>query len=639
MTIPSPDDLERILTSSEFPAALKPFIKKKLKSRLFGASVRPLSAREIKILKTNGNHAQAWKNIVVHKKFDPAGVINTIFSGNCVLGCFDAAATIAFGAASAQQGIYNCIISNSEIGNGCAVFNANISNYCVKEHSLISGVGSLTCAKRTCFGNGKRLPVGIETGGREIAAFAELTLALAQAVALQRSDREFINQYQRTVEAYCARCTMDIGIVESNCFIRNTPTIENSYIGKNARIDTALLVSECTVLSSAEEPTEIRGGAMVSASCVQWGCGVSSMAIVEESVLLEHCRVKRHGKVTSSVIGPNTVIAEGEVTSCLVGPFVGFHHQALLIAALWPKGKGNVGYGANVGSNHTGKAPDQELWCGEGVFFGLGVNIKFPANFTNAPYSLFATGVTTLPQSIEFPFSLIAPPSGHIISIPSSFNEIFPGWVLWENFYMIKRTEDKCMLRNKARRTALALEVFRSEILDLMVTARNRLRDGAPRNDCYTSREIPGLGKNFMTEQNRVKGVAAYDFFIEYYCLRGLLRQILKLKVFSKELFAGIYNKPTTNSVWEHQRVLLSNEGFAKRSLRENLQRLIILEELITQSTQRSKEKDDVRGAGILPDYNTVHCLAENDFLIKDAWQKMKKMKKEVTSIVEKLGH
>ena len=53
----------------------------------------------------------------------------------------------------------------------------------------------------------------------------------------------------------------------------------------------------------------------------------------------------------------------------LVGPFVGFHHQALLIACFWPDGKGNIGYGANVGSNHTLKAPDQELWPGEGCFF------------------------------------------------------------------------------------------------------------------------------------------------------------------------------------------------------------------------------------------------------------------------------
>ena len=52
-------------------------------------------------------------------------------------------------------------------------------------------------------------------------------------------------------------------------------------------------------------------------------------------------------------------------STSLVGPFVAFHHQALLIAAYWPEGKGNIAYGANVGSNHTGKAPDQEIRPGE----------------------------------------------------------------------------------------------------------------------------------------------------------------------------------------------------------------------------------------------------------------------------------
>ena len=32
-----------------------------------------------------------------------------------------------------------------------------------------------------------------------------------------------------------------------------------------------------------------------------------------------------------------------------------------------------MAYGAKVGSNHTGRAADQEAVLGEGVFFGLGV--------------------------------------------------------------------------------------------------------------------------------------------------------------------------------------------------------------------------------------------------------------------------
>ena len=148
------------------------------------------------------------------------------------------------------------------------------------------------------------------------------------------------------------------------------------------------------------------------------------------------------------MIGPCTGVSEGEVTSSLVGPFVGFHHQALLIASFWPAGRGNIGYGANVGSNHTGKVSDQELWPGEGTFFGLATAIKFPSNFSQAPYCLIATGVTTLPQRVDMPFSLINSQERLSQGYPA-FNEISPGWTLGSNLFMILRNESKFKKRGQ----------------------------------------------------------------------------------------------------------------------------------------------------------------------------------------------
>ncbi|HEX7511039.1 MAG TPA: DUF4954 family protein [Chitinivibrionales bacterium] len=638
MATVSPINFKHLPASSEFLSTIAMMAKKKSKSRLFGSSVRPLFAGEIKTLKANGNHAQAWNHVLVHTKFDPASVCNSFFYGRCVLGCFNASVSALGSADPVRQGIYNCTVSDSEIGSGCCLRNSSVFNYCIGANSVVTGVGSLASVKGARFGNGKLLRLGIETGGREVLSFAEMTLELAQAAALRRNDAQFLRRYQRDVEAYCIRCMSDVGIVETDCLIRNTPTIENAFIGKNARIDTALLVSDCTILSSAEEPTEISSGAMVSGSCIQWGCAVSSMAIVDQTVLLEHSHVKRHGKVTASVIAPNTEIAEGEVTACLVGPFVGFHHQALLIGTLWPDGKGNVGYGANVGSNHTGKAPDQELWCGEGVFFGLGMCVKFPANFTKAPYSVFATGITTLPQVVEFPFSLINAPSKHIPALAPSYNEIFPGWTLSDNIYMVKRNEKKYRKRNTARRTSFTFEVFRPAIIDLMIAARNRLRDVAARRDFYTASEIGGLGKNYMTETSRKKGIAAYDFFIEYYCLRGLHRQVSAASVKSiKNLSVTLYATPSSDIVWEHQRNALITEGLAKKSLRKNLMRLIEMELLIAESTQRAKEKDDVRGVKTIPDYNMVATPAMNDPFVKKMHAYAQHVKNEVMFLLKKL--
>ena len=204
----------------------------------------------------------------------------------------------------------------------------------------------------------------------------------------------------------------------------------NCYIGPSARISGATKLEETTILSNPEEPAQVLGGGWVRSSLLQWGCRVDSMALVDGSVLTEHSHAERHGKVISSILGPNTGVAEGEVNASLLGPFVGFHHQSLLIAALWPEGKGNVAYGANVGSNHTSRAPDQEFWPGEGAYLGLGVNIKYPSDFTRAPYTIVAMGVSTLPQKLAFPFSLVNKPWGPAPGVSPAYNEIIPAWTV-----------------------------------------------------------------------------------------------------------------------------------------------------------------------------------------------------------------
>src|SRR5207248_987124 len=197
-------------------------------------------------------------------------------------------------------------------------------------------------------------------------------------------------------------------------------------------VDGATAVVRSTLLSTADEPAEVSTGALVSDSVLQWGSRATSMAVVERSVLAERGRAERRGQGRDSVIGPGTEVAAGEVISCVLGPLVGCHHQSLLISTLWPAGRGNVAYGANAGSNHTSRAPDQEFRAGEGLFLGLGVNVKFPCDFSRAPYTVVACAVDLPPQRVTFPFSLIAPPAGDAPGAPAGFNRIVPAWALRE---------------------------------------------------------------------------------------------------------------------------------------------------------------------------------------------------------------
>jgi hypothetical protein len=324
-----------------------------------------------------------------------------------------------------------------------------------------------------------------------------------------------------------------------------------------------------------------------------------------------------------------------------------------------------------VGSNHTSRAPDQEIFCGEGMFFGLGVNIKFPADFSGAPYSVIATGVDTSPQKVEFPFSLIRQPPVRPDGVPGYCNEIIPAWVLSDNLYMALRNQDKYEKRDRAMRTRFDYNVFRPEIMDMVRAARDRLRaardDGsegaaadavaagavagaavgraagavagaspdeaagsaaaAGRKQIYTADDIPGLGQNFLQEKKRQAAINAYTFCLEYYCLDGLRKRIEELPasgrkpaqpisaVHRREV-ASIYTTKTADARWEHQRGLLINEGYTGRTPAQNLERLIAILEKMAEDMLRAKRKDDVRGAEIIPDYKDSAVQAGDDEFI-----------------------
>jgi hypothetical protein len=601
-------------------------------------SLRGLSKEEITQLQTQGNHAAAWQKIKVITDFIPDYIHNCRFTGECILGRFDGRPLAAETSIFLPNGLYDSTLSEVAIGSNALIYRVGLlANYWLADEVIIFQTSSLTASltdssravSAHCrFGNGEQLIIGRETGGREVSLFAEMDFAVASALTLQRNNHTFLEEYNTFLSAYAEAASLPFGVVDKGSIIRHSGKISDTFVGAGSLIDNASLVHNSTLLGSASEPVEISHGAQVSHSCLQWGCTVSSQALVDHALLTEHTHVERQGKVTMSIIGPNTGIGEGEVTSSLVGPFVGFHHQALLIAALWPAGKGNIGYGANVGSNHTGKAPDQELLCGEGLFWGLGVNIKYPANFSQAPYTIVATGVDTLPQAVAFPFSLINKPAQLYPELSPSYNEIFPGWVLSENSYLILRNEEKYKKRNRARRTTISWRIFRPDIIELLTTAAQNLeRAGLNRQTIYTDKELPGLGKNYMTEASRVNGLAAYSFFIEYYALQGLCTclnnycneqppqqgETISIQELTRVLFKGTAQAEETG----YLRRLWLHLGIDKRSIQGSLGRLIELQETLARRTRQAKERDDVRGQKIMGEDYLKQGLAAGDAVIK----------------------
>ncbi len=581
------------------------------------AGYEPLSAAQAKALKAQGNTAEDWKQVWVGKGFDPKRVSRCHFAGPVLLSA--CAGTVKVEGMEFPTGLAHATLGWCAVGKNVLVRNARlIHRTVIGDGAVLFDVGSVVKGKSDSFGNGLELLIAVETGGREVPVFAEMTVEDAWVLSRSRSDKALLDGCAKALAAYLKECSAPFNVICPSARVLHTPRLVDVFLGRSAVVDCAQQVENVTLLSNDEEKTEVSHGAIVKSSILQWGSEVTSEAIVDSSVLTEHSHVERHGKVTHSLLGPNTGVAEGEGTSALLGPFVGFHHQSLLIAALWPEGKGNVGYGANVGSNHTAKAPDQEIWPGEGTFFGLGVNIKFPSDLTRSPYTIIASAVNMLPQKVEFPFSLINTPAAVIPGVSPAYNEIMPGWVLSDNIYMVKRNEGKYQKRNKARRSQFNFEVFRPEIVDMMADARRRL-SAASGQEIYTSKDVEGLGKNTLSESSRKKAVDTYTFYIRYYALLGLKREL---------------EKPGSNpSRWTHEQKILKAE-FPGVDNKELLKGLIQQQEKIAAQVQSSKEKDDLRGAEVIEDYTQAHKPAKEDSFVKETWGLTAKMKEEIQKLL-----
>jgi hypothetical protein len=600
--------------------------------------VRALTPEEIAALERQGNSCPDWSRILVADGFDARTVRGSRLHGDVLLGRF--ARPVALGdGVSLPSGVVNSTVCDSAIGHDALVQDVRLlAHYVVGPGALVFDCGSVSCGEGTAFGNGAVLAVGPETGGRDVPVYADMDLDGAAAVARSRQRPDLLRPYAALVAEYAGRVRSSRGIVGPAAVVRGTNRVQNAYLGPHARVEGATLLADSTLLSSRDEPAEVHSGACVSRSLLQWGSRVATLAVVERSVLLEHAHAERHAKISGSIVACNSGAEAGEMTASLVGPFVNFHHQALLIGAVWPEGKGNVSYGANVGSNHTGKAPDQEFLPGEGTFLGLGVNVKYPSDFSRAPYTIVACGVTTLPQRLALPFSLVSLPTAHFGHVSPAYNQIVPAWLLTDNLYTLKRNEAKYRARNRARRTPLEFEVLRPPIIDLMRDACRRLEAVRQVQEVYTERDVDGVGKNYLLEAHRLAALDAYRFFIRYYALLGLVRRLHALQAAGHGHAAEqVLRTPTEAWPWEHQRRLLVEE-LGDREVVPALRALPPMLDAVARAVERAKAKDDERGPAIIGDYAAVHVPAAQDPCVQQAWEEARSVRRQVEEFLQQLG-
>ena len=590
-------------------------LKKVLKTSILASSVenfkailasknkyRPLSDAEIQVLEKNGNRSESWSKVMVETDFDANRIHRSCFMGEVFLPRFFGTLLLP-GDVSFPTGIYDSLVHNCIVENALVHRVAMLSNILVRSSAVLQNVGSIVSSGKISYMIGNAMHVGNEMGGRRVLVFPEVTMDLVETQLFHKPDPEVAQAFEEYLRTYCEETAFPLGVVGKGAVVSNTNIIRNSWIGAHARIEGAEKIRNSVVLSSLEEPSHVYDSVILENSNVQMGVTIHTGAEVQGSVLMSRTTVACKAIVKSSIIAPCCHIEEGEVNSSFVGPLTQMHHHSLLIAALWGDGCGNLGYGANVGSNHTGRMPDQEVMPGQGMFFGLGCNIKFPANFRESPFTLVATGLTTLPQRLKFPFSLLRPGDPQLVGVPPRLNEIVPGWNYACNAYALDRNLYKYSLRGKGIVPSSFYSIFSADTVRYVYDAYQRLQVATIR-DIYTKEHIDGLGENFLRERVRQQALSTYLEYLERYVLESIVSLVVNDSTLVAQPIKELRRMATNETNKDVMRVIPLPETFE-----DLLKRYRQLEKEWFERVTHGLDKDNERGRAIFDDYDDAHPI------------------------------
>jgi hypothetical protein len=434
---------------SSFPVTIPEELKK---------GKRNLTEKEIAILIRNRNVSikEDWSNVLVTDGadcFDPDLIMASEFNGFVVLGKLRPA-VIKFHDLELSAGIYNSSLQDVVTGDNDVIHNVSyLCNYRLGNGVMLFNIQEMSCTKHSKFGNGilkegepesNRIWIGVgnENGKRAVLPFAGMIPADAFIWSRYRDDTELMQRFIELTE-YGNTGNLDTcGVVEDGAVIKNTTLLKDAFIGNSAYIKGAFKLKNITVLSSAEEESQIGEGVEMVNGIMGYGSRVFYQAVAVRFVLGRNCQLKYGARLLNSVLGDNSTISCCELLNNLIFPFHEQHHNSSFLIATTICGQSNIAAGATIGSNHNSRSPDGEIYAGRGFWPGLSSDFKHNSRF--ASFILVSKGSYQHELNIIYPFSLVAP-GGEDKPI-----HIVPAYWFLFNMFAIARNKSK--FRNRDRR-------------------------------------------------------------------------------------------------------------------------------------------------------------------------------------------
>ena len=315
---------------------------------------RSLTEKEIATMVVYGCSAEDWKNVTVAENFNPQFVSNVSFSGVVKLGSFEKVFEMA-GGFKKHSGIYNCCIHNCIIGNNVFIDKVHnyIANYEICDEAFIENTNIIFVDGKTSFGNGLKVPVMNETGGREIPIFNELSAPLAYILTFYRHRPEMIANIQKMIEDYSESVSSTMGRIGEKVQIVNCGRIKNVWIGDFACIKGVSNLKNGTINSNEKAPVRIGSGVKCKNFIISTGVQINDSTLISTCFVGQGCIMDKHYSALDSVFFSNCQGMHGEATAIFAGPYTVSHHKSsLLIAGMYSFL--NAGSGSNQ-SNHMYK--------------------------------------------------------------------------------------------------------------------------------------------------------------------------------------------------------------------------------------------------------------------------------------------
>ena len=315
---------------------------------------RKLTEQEIAQLESQGCSAENWAEIEVAEAFDARYVKNTRFSGHNRLGSFCRQIEMP-GGLKVHSGIYNATLHNVEVGDDAHLYNIHnyIANYRIGRETCIENVNAILVDGKTTFGNGVRVPVMNEGGGREIPIFNELSASLAYILTLYRHRPEMIHEVERLIDEYAERQASEVGYIGDHVRILNCGSIKNVKVGDFAELVGVSRLKNGTVDSNEHAPVRLGSGVKCVNFIIASGVEIGDSTLVDKCFVGQGCVFDKHYSAGESLFFSNCQGMHGEACAIFAGPYTVTHHKStLLIAGMFSFL--NAGSGSNQ-SNHMYK--------------------------------------------------------------------------------------------------------------------------------------------------------------------------------------------------------------------------------------------------------------------------------------------